>query len=136
MKYNIFVRSQTKTLLHSVLSNLSVVKLLKRLTESFKERKPVPIEAIASEASESEIEVLYLEALLEYNNVFKEAHPDRSVEEVKAEAKKASLETFIKSSKSKQGNPAAYNRYLNQLFENFKQKENIIKGQSGQGKLQ
>lgn len=76
-----------------------------------------------------------MEALLEYNNVFKEAHPDRPIEDLKSEAKKACLEAFMKCSRSKKGNPDAFNRFQGQLFENFRQKDNIIKGIATQPKL-
>lgn len=135
LKYWAYLKSQQRRLFQSSVTNLSIARLTKRLAETLKERRPVPIESISTEAVESEIEVYYLEALLEYNNVFKEAHPDRPVEDVKSDAKKAALECFMKSSRSKRGNPVAYNKYLNLLFENFKQKDFLLKTLAAQVKL-
>lgn len=133
MKFFLYTRSQQKVLFDSPVTSLSIDRLLKRIAESSKDRKPIPIQKIVAEASEHEIEVLFLEALMEYNNVFKEAAPDRTVDDVKAEAKKACLETFLRSSRSKKGNPQAYSRYLNQVFENFRQKDELFKGSPSKG---
>lgn len=135
LKFWIYTKCQHKKLFKSLVTNLSLIKLLKRVAESSKDRRLVPIEAIASEASEHEIEVLFMEALLEFNNVFKEAPQDRPIDDVKAEAKKACLETFMKCSRSKNGNPNAFKRYLNQIFENFKQKDTILKGLTNHSKV-
>lgn len=135
IKYWVFTCTKAKTLGDCIITNLSVGKYLNLLAAALKSKRTIPMIESAKAASEHEIQVYYNEALLEYNNVFKEAHQDRQVEEVKAEAKKVALDTFMKCAPAKQGSPLMFKTQLNSLVKIFHHKDKLLRNPST-GKVQ
>lgn len=135
IKYWAFSNTTMKSLGDCMVTNLMAGRLLNELATALKTKRSLPIMQSAINACDHEIKVYYNEALLAYNNVFKEAHSDRQVDDVKAEAKKAALETFMKCAPAKLGNPASFKAQLNSLFNIFHEKDKILRNPTT-GKLQ